>query len=341
MKQKPFSKYMLLGIIILLSLYILYTLRFYAVGIIFSFIFAFLFSGLYDRILRRIKKPWIASGIVIAVIGLVLILPSVYLFYAVFSEANSMVRSIDSPTILSWVTEYKAFLEQSLGVSISASEKMSVVQFVSSKVFPLFQNLIPFFFSKISNIGVQVLITAFLVFYILINKKELIRKVREFMPFSAKNTDFILEETARNTRALVIGQGLIALIQGIVGAVGFLIFGIESVFFWGFVMALFSFIPYVGSFLIWCPAGIILLIKGDYFNGLGILLWGFLVVSNIDNLIRPKLVSSLGRIHPLVVLLGVIIGINEFSIAGIVIGPLMISVLVLLAKAFNEEYVTK
>ena len=81
--------------------------------------------------------------------------------------------------------------------------------------------------------------------------------------------------------------------------------------------------------------------KGEYFNGIGLILWGFLIISSSDNIIRPKLTSSLGKIHPVTVLLGVFIGIKEWGLIGIVIGPIIISVLIILIKMFREEYLTE
>ena len=182
-------------------------------------------------------------------------------------------------------------------------------------------------------------LTIFLMYYLLKNSKKVIDTFGRYFPLSYKNINILLDELGKKTKTLILGQLLIAVIQGTVGALGFLLFGIPGVLLWGFIMAIMSFLPVFGPAVIWFPAGIILLSKEEYFNGIGILLWGFLIISTIDNVIRPKLTSSLGQIHPVTVLLGVFIGLKEWGVIGLIIGPIFISAMVILIKMFREEYI--
>jgi predicted PurR-regulated permease PerM len=102
-----------------------------------------------------------------------------------------------------------------------------------------------------------------------------------------------------------------------------------------------SLIPFLGAMAVWFPAGLIELARHNYFSGVGIMLWGGLFVGIIDNLVRPKLTSSLGNIHPVTVLLGVFIGIKEWGLIGLVLGPLIITILLILIRMFREEYKEK
>jgi predicted PurR-regulated permease PerM len=116
--------------------------------------------------------------------------------------------------------------------------------------------------------------------------------------------------------------------------------GVEGAFLWGFVAVFLSFLPAVGATLIWIPAVIIQLIQQDYFIAVGILVGG-IILSSVDNLLRPAIQNKVGSIHPLESIIGVIIGLNLFGLLGIVIGPLLISYVVLMAKMFNEEYLSE
>ena len=194
---------------------------------------------------------------------------------------------------------------------------------------------------SITGFILTVFITIFLTYYLLVNSKYVINTLRNYFPLSYGNSRILLEEIGKDTKSLIFGQLLIAVIQGSLGAVGFSICGIRGALFWGLVMSLLAFIPVLGSSIIWFPATIILLVQGEYFNGIGLMLWGFLIVSTSDNIIRPKLTSSLGKIHPVTVLLGVFIGIKEWGVIGIVIGPIIISVLIILIKMFREEYLVE
>ena len=181
-------------------------------------------------------------------------------------------------------------------------------------------------------------VTIFIMYYLLINSKLVIHTFKNYFPLSYENSHILLTEMGKDTKSLILGQLLIGIIQGSLGAMGFFICGIAGAILWGLVMAIMSFIPVLGSGIVWFPASMILLAKGQYYGSIGLFLWGSLIVSTSDNIIRPKLISSLGKLHPITVLLGVFIGIKEWGLIGIVIGPLIISVLLILIKMFREEY---
>ncbi len=341
MESKIFAKYFLLSVIIVLGIYIFSLLKQYAVPIILAFILAFLFAPLYNWIFKLVKKKWIAASFVIIIIGLILIIPSAYISYSVVSEAEMFISTIGIETTGNYVMDIQNFASDRFNVKISDENAQKIVNLISEKVFPFIKSLLPKILTIFSNLGIKAFILVFLLYYLLINKEIVIKKLEEYLPFTKKNSKMLLGETANNTKALVYGQGIVALIQGTLGAVGFIIFGINGVFLWGFIMTILSFIPVMGAFLVWFPAGVIMIIQGNYFSGIGILAWGIIIVSNVDNIIRPKLISSMAKLHPIVVLLGVFIGIKEFHLLGIIIGPLLISTLLILIRLFEEEYIIK
>jgi len=199
----------------------------------------------------------------------------------------------------------------------------------------------PKLLAGVTSFVLAAFLAMFLMYYLLVDSERVIVTFRHYFPLTDRNVNILLAEIASHTRALILGQLLIALIQGVLGAVGFLIFGIPGVILWGFVMTVLSFIPFLGSFLVWFPAGVIMLAHGNYFSGIGIMIWGSCLVGTIDNLIRPKLTSALGSIHPVTVLLGVFIGIKEWGFIGLVLGPIIISLLLILIRMFREEYIVE
>jgi predicted PurR-regulated permease PerM len=133
----------------------------------------------------------------------------------------------------------------------------------------------------------------------------------------------------------------VALIQGVVGGIGFLIFGLEGYVLWGFVMALLSLFPVIGAFLVWVPASIILLISNKIWQGIGLFLYGAIIISYIDNISRMKVFASIGKIHPLITLFGILIGLPYFGIIGIIMGPLLVALFLALLKIFKKEYIDR
>ena len=130
-----------------------------------------------------------------------------------------------------------------------------------------------------------------------------------------------------------------AVLQGILGGIGFFVVGIPNPVFWGFIMTILAFLPIVGTGLIWGPAGIILIAEGNIIWGIFLLVYGFFIVAGIDNIIRPRIISGKGKIHPIVALIGIIGGLKVFGFLGIIIGPLIAALFITMAEFFYEDYV--
>ena len=134
-----------------------------------------------------------------------------------------------------------------------------------------------------------------------------------------------------------MGQGVIAIIQGTLLGLGFWIFGIPDPIFWGVIGIFLSMIPLFGSPLIFVPAGIIELSNENAFAGIGIIIYGYLIVTTVDNFIRMAIGQRIANTHPLITIVGVVIGIPVFGIMGILYGPLMISLFIILAQIYQEN----
>jgi predicted PurR-regulated permease PerM len=142
----------------------------------------------------------------------------------------------------------------------------------------------------------------------------------------------------RITRTTVLGAGLVAIVQGAMLGLGLFFIGVPNPIILGFVGAVLSFLPVVGVALIWVPVGIIELANGSVWGLIGMLITGGLILV-VDYTLRPHFQQKNGNIHPLISLLGVLIGIQYFGIFGIVVGPLLLSYAVLTIEMFMEEYV--
>jgi predicted PurR-regulated permease PerM len=158
------------------------------------------------------------------------------------------------------------------------------------------------------------------------------------MPFRGRNSVHFVQEFKNITYSNVIGQGIVALAQGIFLSIGFIIFKIPDPVFWGMICFFVSFLPIIGSAAVFIPAGLIEIASGDNFSGFGILIYGFIAVANIDNLLRIWVNSWIGNIHPLITITGIVIGIPLFGILGLVFGPLLISFFLLLIRMYEAVY---
>lgn len=188
------------------------------------------------------------------------------------------------------------------------------------------------------NTFIAVSIMYFFLFYMLTNTKRLRETLIEYIPISKENIKTLGSEMDAMVRSNSIGIPLVAVAQGVVALIGFLIFSIENPFFWAVVVTFGSMIPFIGSLLGTIPVFILTLSDGHTFQAWGVLLYGLIVVGSTDNLIRIYVLRKLDNVHPLITLIGVIIGIPLFGFIGLIFGPLLISLFLLIVRIYRKEY---
>jgi len=177
-----------------------------------------------------------------------------------------------------------------------------------------------------------------LLYYMFTTPKEFKETAMIFMPFNKFDLNRLLKESKNKVRANAIGIPLVAIGQGLVALVGFLIFGIDQPLFWAVIVTIGSVIPFVGTLVGILPVFIISLASGNDFQAWGILIYGAVVVGLTDNVMRIFILKKLDEVHPLITLIGVIIGIPLFGFIGLIFGPLFISLFFLVLEIYKHEY---
>lgn len=153
-----------------------------------------------------------------------------------------------------------------------------------------------------------------------------------------KNLSMLGTETKVMIKANAIGIPLLAIIQGIVGLVGYWIFGVREFALWGFITGVCSIIPVVGTALVWLPLTGYLFSIGNTWQAFGLGIYSVVVLSNIDYIARITVLKKIGDVHPLITILGVIVGLSMFGFLGLIFGPLLISYFILLIKIYRNEF---
>lgn len=177
--------------------------------------------------------------------------------------------------------------------------------------------------TNVLKLGV-ILVTVFFCFR---DGEEIIQQLNKgLVRFLGKYQHVYLQAAGNTTRAVVYGLVLAALGQGMMAGFGYAVAGVKAPVLFGAITAILALIP-MGATLIWAPIGIILIFMGQPWQGIGLLLWGFLVVSTVDNVIRPLVISGASRVPFLVVLFGVLGGLTAFGAVGLFLGPVILAVL--------------
>ncbi len=344
MDIKQFGFYFLLGIVIVLAFKFYFIINDFLPAIASACVLAFIFNPLYVFFNKRIHNRSYAALLVIVIFIVLIFIP---LTFMVMTLQNQLQLVLNPKTLTHVNTILQDLENQVLGrlnITVSAQYEKYFSEFITEFIVTAREVITTFGTKMIISITRMILfafLSIFLMYYLFINQRDVIRTFKNYFPISFKNSEILIGEVANAVKALIFGQFLIAVMQGALTGLGFVIFGVTGYILWGLVAVVLSFLPVFGASIVWFPASIILMAKGDYVNGIGLIIWGLIIVSMSDNIVRPKLTSSLGEIHPVTVLLGVFIGISEWGFVGIVIGPLMITVLFLLIKTFREEYLVE
>jgi len=178
-------------------------------------------------------------------------------------------------------------------------------------------------------------------FYFLKDGEQLVGIIGEHMQLRRGEYAYIIQRLQEILSGIVYGYLLIGLIQGALGALGFFLFGVPSPLFWGMVMGFLALIPFLGAGLVWLPAAIFVLSQGLLqdsswliFKSIGLAAYGLFIISGADNVLRPKLMGSKAKIHPAIILLGIFGGVFTLGAIGVILGPLLLSLTVVLMDVF-------
>ena len=188
------------------------------------------------------------------------------------------------------------------------------------------------------NIFIAIGLMYFLLYYMLTNRNELKSSLYEYIPISEDNLKIIGSESQAMVRSNAIGIPLVAIAQGIIALIGFLIFGIKDPFFWFIIVTVGSMIPFIGTLIGILPVFILTLSTGNNFAAWGILIYGLVIVGSTDNIIRLFVLKKLDNVHPLITLIGVIVGVPLFGFIGLIFGPLLISLFLVVVRIYKKEF---
>ncbi|PQJ78427.1 AI-2E family transporter [Polaribacter porphyrae] len=191
------------------------------------------------------------------------------------------------------------------------------------------------------NIFIAISLMYFLLYYMLTNRRELRNSLYEYIPISQKNLKIIGDEVQAMVRSNAIGIPLVAIAQGLIALIGFFIFGIENPFFWFTIVTVGSMIPFVGTLIGILPVFILTFSSGNTFAAWGIFLYGLIIVGSTDNIIRLFILKKIDDVHPLITLIGVIVGVPLFGFIGLIFGPLLISLFLVVVKIYKREFGAK
>ena len=181
----------------------------------------------------------------------------------------------------------------------------------------------------------------FILYFMLVNGKEMEKSIYEHIPLKDENVSKLGKEVKDMIWSNAIGIPVIAFLQGLVALIGYLVIGVKEPFFWFVVTCITAMLPVVGAALAYVPLSLIFFANGDIGKGIFMVIYGFGVIGTVDNIFRFTLAKRIGNVHPLVTVFGVIIGLSLFGFIGLIFGPLLISMFLLLLRIYSNEFITR
>ncbi|MBP9770710.1 AI-2E family transporter [Candidatus Gracilibacteria bacterium] len=307
------------------------------------------FYPMYKRLLKLFRGlQGIASFVSCLVVIFLTVMPLTFFVILMAGEAASTYQLVQAK-INSGV--FDKFLQwQNGGIFYDLNENVKMVVDlekidIKQAVLDMAQSLSTYLVSQvatlissISNFFVNVFILLFSMYYFFKDGKIIVEKIKAASPLPSLYETDLFDKIAVMSKAILVGVFLTAILQGLVGGIGFMFAGIANPIFWGTAMAFFSLVPLFGTAVIWVPAGIILAVMGQYGSAIFIFIWGALAIGLVDNFVRPYLIGGKANTYPLLTFFVIMGGIWTLGLQGVIIGPLVLMFLMSFIQIYEAEY---
>jgi len=306
----------------------------YLTTIALAFILATVFYPMHRKLNAGFGDKGAFSALISTIIVInVVVVPIAFLVTLLIDEVkNSYVAISSGDYSLSWLGNINGFMHDKfpfLGFDVSSYTEQALSW--------VLQNATAVF-SGVAAGGITLLLSFLTIYYFFKDGEKMKQYIMSVSPLVDKYDKQIFDKLGLAVMSVIQGSLTIALIQGVLAGVGFLVFGIPSPVFWGAVAAFCALVPSVGTALVLVPAVGYLLVTGHFAAALGLAIWGALLVGFIDNMLSPKLIERKMAIHPLLILFSVLGGLQLFGVMGFVLGPLVVSLLMALVDIYQNEF---
>ncbi len=343
------SRHYLLILALLLALYGSYLLVApYLGAIVLAFVLSLLCYPIHHWISSKIPtKPNLAATLSCLLLVLVILVPASLVFAALVQQGLLVTKQI-----YLWLGQGGAeqllqhpYLQQ---LQALAADKLPGDLLTPRQIIERLSEFAAGFSKELLNLSTKMLgdltgllfsfvLMLFVLYFLLRDHDKIVAAIQHYIPLSRSQKDALLSEAKLVARSAVLGSVLTAIAQGLAGGIAMAIVGFPGLF-WGTMMAFASFIPAVGTALIWLPASLYLFFTGDWGWGLFLAGWGVLVVGSIDNVLRPILMQGSSNMSTLLIFLALLGGIQLFGLIGVIYGPIIFALTLVLLRLYTIEF---
>ena len=328
--KEQYWKYSLIVIILFMGIIIFRQITPFLGGLLGALTIYILVRGQMRYLVEKRKlKRSLSALLITAETIFVFLIPLGLTVWMVVNKLQDI--NLDPQTYIAPIQQVAEFIKEKTGYDVLGKDTLTFIVSILPRIGQIIME-------SISSLAINLFVMIFVLYFMLIGGKKMEAYVNDILPFNETNTQEVIHEINMIVRSNAIGIPLLAIIQGGVAMIGYLLFGAPNILMQGFLTCFATIIPMVGTALVWFPVAAYLAISGDWFNAIGIAAYGAIVVSQSDNLIRFILQKKMADTHPLITIFGVVIGLPLFGFMGVIFGPLLLSLFFLFVDMFKKEY---
>jgi len=330
------ARYFLIALLLLFLGLTLLLFSGFAGPIILGLVLAGLSYRGYRWLQKKIRSQNAAALMTMITVVLVIIIPLTLLGTALFFQALALLSATQDRLALfeypsmqaveAWAAQYGVDLQETIQQLTPSLKSLGL--YISRQIGNIFSNVTAFV------LDFFVMLVTF--FYLLRDGDRIGKLLIEVSPLKTRDERHLYQTFQKVSGAIFFGTFVSALIQGVLGGLGFAFFGIGAPVLWGTLMGFLALFPLLGPFLIFLPAAIYLYATGPLAAMLVFLIYNILIVSGIDNLIKPKLIGDKINIHPLLILISILGGLKIFGLMGLIYGPLIVAILITVIHLYRQ-----
>lgn len=323
------NKYFFLAIIIIFALLLFYSLSQFFTAFLGAVVFYVLSKKKMGKLIKKGWKKAAAAALIIFISLIIIMVPIVTVGVLLYNKGKYYLANPDM--LVESLKKVSEEIRTNYGITVVSDQNIANIKVYATNAISGLLNESLSFFGSIT-------ILYFFLYFMLVNINRMEAAIVFFLPFKRQKIELFGKELVAQTFSNALGVPAIAVAQGTIGYIGYSIAGVPEAGFWAVITSFASVIPVVGTGLVWVPVTVYLFVIHHTWQGAFMLGWGVLILSTADNVVRFMLAKKMADVHPIITVLGVIMGLKYFGLTGLVFGPVLISYFIILLKIYYLEY---
>lgn len=337
--KRRVAPYFLLVVLVILAWLSFRITAVFLSDLLFALFLAFLTYPLYSRLLRRVRRPGIAAGLMLLLMTLAILVPAGLIGWQLIREGRAITEELRGTDPKALLDDLETRAYALVGVPPPAQGNGTGL---AEGIYGTARDTLDLFIRTIPARAAEALVGLFVLYFVLYyaykDGPRVLGELRELVPLRSAHRDLLFTEIGNTVRGVVYGSILTSLTQAAFAGIGFWIFGVHKVVLWSVLVFILGLLPVVGAPMVYVPWSLYLAATGRTWQGLGLLAYSAIFVNGLEHLVRPLMIGRVTKIHPVTVLLGVLGGVVVFGFVGFILGPLILSVFVKVLDIYRKEF---